>query len=116
MERSGSGYVRLDTQTGTMSLCNVRDDALVCRRAVDGEAMATDEIDSLHDRLEALETRIAALEAANGGASNMPSEQEFEQTLGMMERFFRRFMDIVRSFENEPETGGGEQEAPAGRT
>jgi hypothetical protein len=35
--------------------------------------------------------------------SKLPSDAEFEQSLGYMERFMRRFMDVAKSFDSEPE-------------
>ena len=46
---------------------------------------------------------LATLEAG-GRSEELPSEEEFEQTLGYMERFFRRFMGIVEEFDREEKT------------
>lgn len=94
IERTEEGYVRLDTRTGRMSLCQERNNQLVCRYATDESRAYVDDIDTLRDRVEALEQRLAALEA-----DAVPSEEEFEQGLNYMERFMRRFMGIIQDFD-----------------
>lgn len=99
LERTADGYVRLDTTTGRMSICQETGGQLVCRAAVEEREAYEHDFATLQERLETLETRVAALEGASG--AELPSDEEFEQTLGYMERFFRRFMGIVRDFEDE---------------
>lgn len=106
LERTENGYVRLDTQTGRMSTCTEQGQQLVCRMATEDRDAYEADIGKLEQRVEALEKRLAGLEKS-GVKSDLPSEEEFEQTLGYMERFFRRFMGIVtdldRTFrEKEP--------------
>lgn len=98
LERTQEGYVRLDTRTGRMSLCRERDNQLVCRYAADESRAYVDDIDTLRGRVETLEQRLAELEE-----DSVPSEEEFEQGLNYMERFMRRFMGIIRDFD-EPAT------------
>lgn len=103
MERSGEGFVRLDTQTGEMAFCDEVSGRITCRATQEGSesAMAAP---ALEARIAELEKRIAALEARPGTVQNVPTEQEFEQTLTFMERFFRRFIGIVKEFEDEKPT------------
>jgi len=101
LERSDNGYVRMDTATGAMSLCQERDGRIACAPAADQHAADENELKRLHDRIEALEARVDRLE--NAAESRLPSEEEFEKSLGFMERFFRRFMDIVQDMEQDQE-------------
>lgn len=110
LERTEDGYIRLDTRTGAMATCAERSGQLVCRLAADERQAYEDRIDTLDDRLQALEERVAALEASPAPAAGLPDEEEFEQTLGYMERFFRRFMEIVTSLDRE--FGSGREPAP----
>lgn len=102
LERTENGYVRLDTRTGEMSICQERSDQLVCRVAADErEAMEADS-DGLRAELDALERRVAALEEGRA-AGGLPSEEELDRTLSFMERFFRTFMGLAREWsEGEP--------------
>lgn len=103
MERTEDGFVRMDLATGQMSVCRERGVELVCRAAVDEREAYHREIGDLETRLERLEERVAELERPGSQPqSSVPSEQDFEQTLNHMERFFRRFLGLVREFEEEP--------------
>lgn len=100
LERTEEGYVRLDTVTGRMSICQEDGGQLVCKVAVEERQAYERRFDELHDRLDALDARIAALEAADPEAE-LPDEEEFERTMTYMERFFRRFMGIVDDLERD---------------
>lgn len=112
LERSANGYVRMDTATGAISLCREEAGRLACAPAAEAEPADEASRDAtaarLMARIEVLERRIAALEAG-GAAPGLPSETEFEQTLSYMERFFQRFMGIVRDFDRQP---GGADKTP----
>jgi hypothetical protein len=112
LERTESGFVRMDTQSGQMSFCTESSGELTCRSAAEGAAPVNDsQIEALNRRIEALERRIAALEGnpPGNGSNTLPSEEEFEQTMSFMERFLRRFMGIVKDLEGETP---GEEPAP----
>ena len=100
LERTDQGYVRMDTETGEMSICQESSGQLVCRLAADERSAFQDEIDRLSGSLRTLEQRVTALEKAPV-PPGLPSDEEFEKTMGYMERFFRGFMDIVKSFEED---------------
>lgn len=114
LERTEDGYVRMDTKTGAMSICRERSGQLVCTLAADERAAYQDDIADLGEKLDKLEARIAALESGGGAKADpgLPSEEEFEQTMGLMERFFRRFMGMVQDFEKEEKTPQPEKPAP----
>lgn len=94
LERTESGLVRLDRQTGAMSLCREDNGTLTCRMAADERAAYEQELDLLAKRVTALEER----QGTPAPAGNFPGEAEIEQTLGIMERFMRRFMEIIQDF------------------
>ena len=110
LERTDNGFVRMDTQTGQMSFCEERSGQLKCTASTDDGAASAGRIEALERRVDELESRVAEL---GGGHNAMPSDQEFEQTMSLMERFMRRFMGIVKEFETEV---GQEQEAAPDRT
>ena len=107
LERTEVGFVRMDMETGAMSLCNERNGELVCRDATDNGPADSDGVKALIERIDALERRIAALEGQlpDEGANALPSEEEFEQTMSFMERFLRRFMGIVKDLEGDMKQG-----------
>lgn len=63
---------------------------------------ATARIAALEARIAALEARLSKLEAAPPpAAAGLPSDEEFERTLGFMERFMRRFIGIAKELESD---------------
>ncbi len=105
IEKSGQGYVRMDTATGEISFCRTQDDQIVCKLSADDRAAFQEHIGELEARIEALEKSRDSAESAplTEPHDDFPSEQEMEKTLGFMEKFFRRFMDIVKDLEGETE-------------
>lgn len=101
LEKSATGYVRMDRQTGEMSICDERDGQLVCKLAADERAAFQDEIDRMQEKVAGLEQRLGAVEQNPilNPQNLLPTDEQFEKSLGYMERFFRRFMDIVKDMD-----------------
>ena len=108
LEKSADGYVRMDTQTGEMSLCGERSGQLVCKSAAEERAAFQDEIDGLQATVKALDERVARLENSLAARleSSLPSEEDFTKTMSYMERFLRSFMGIVKDL-NKDDAGNG---------
>ena len=108
LEKSANGYVRMDTRTGAMSICEERSGQLVCKMAADERAAYQDEIDRLDNSVKALDARVAKLENSLSARleSQLPSEEDFNRTMGYMERFFRTFKVIVKDMNKEDGDGG----------
>lgn len=105
LEGTETGYVRLDTRTGAISTCTEQQGQFVCKMATEDREAYENDLADLQDRVKKLEDKVALLEGKGGStASGLPSEQEFEQSMSYMERFMRRFMDIAKSFDSEPES------------
>lgn len=99
MQKTENGFVRMDTQTGEMSMCAETDGEIVCK-------MAADERHAFEDQLARLSARVAALEKKAAGDdlqpsmiappdSALPDDAEIERTLGVMEKMMRRFFGMV---------------------
>jgi hypothetical protein len=102
IERTDDGYVRMDTQTGRVSVCREQAGQLVCQMAVEDQDAMQEDYAALGRRIEELEKRLAAVEKNVGTPLRvMPSEEEFDRSLGMMEKFFRRFMGIIQDIEKD---------------
>jgi hypothetical protein len=114
LEKSGDGYVRMDTTSGEMSFCETRGSQLVCIPAADERVALNDTIDRLETRIGALEERLTKLENSPilKPQNLLPSEEEFQRSLSYMERFFRSFMDVVKDLEDEPKTDFEPEAAP----
>ncbi len=103
MEKTDKGYVRMDTQTGEMSICEERDSQLICKLAADERSALQDELGRLQTELKTLDQRVVKLENSLSQKleSKLPTDEEFEKSLGYMERFFRSFMGVVKDIEKE---------------
>ena len=113
LEKSPDGYVRMDTRTGQMSICEEKWGELVCSMAADERTAVQDEIERLQTEVKALNDRLAGVKALEDRVSrlensvaakienSLPTEEDFNRTMSYMERFFRSFMDIVKDFESE---------------
>ncbi|MFL0694212.1 MAG: hypothetical protein ACJLUP_19685 [Agrobacterium tumefaciens] len=99
LEKSESGFVRLDRQTGAVTLCTEADGTLTCRMAADEGAAYDADLARLEKRVEALEKQIGEGAAAKGG--ELPSEAEIDRSIGIMERFMRSFFGLVQEFQGE---------------
>ena len=99
LEKSESGFVRLDRQTGAVTLCTEADGTLTCRMAADEGAAYDADLARLEKRVEALEKQIAEGAAAKGG--ELPSDAEIDRSIGIMERFMRAFFNLVQEFRGE---------------
>ncbi|QEE46306.1 hypothetical protein FVA81_17560 [Rhizobium sp. WL3] len=99
LERSESGFVRLDRQTGAVTLCTEAERTLTCRMAADERAAYDEDLARLEKRMEALEKQIAGGTAAKSG--DLPSDAEIDRSIGIMERFMRAFFNLVQEFQGE---------------
>jgi len=108
LERTENGLVRLDRQSGAISLCREENGALSCRMAADERAAYEQELELLEKRVTVLEERLKE----GTSSRDFPGEAEIEQGLSIMERFMRRFMGIIEEFTNERE----QQEPAPSRT
>ncbi|MFZ2100700.1 MAG: hypothetical protein WAU86_09065 [Oricola sp.] len=94
MEKTAEGFIRMDTETGEMSICTERSGQIVCKLAADERAAFQDALDRLEERVSAIEERV-------GRTVAVPNEEEFNRGLDNMEKFFRRFLGIVEEFDKE---------------
>lgn len=103
LEKTPEGYVRMDRETGEMSVCAMRDAQLVCKLAADERSAFQNELDRLTTRLGEIEKRLSAIEESPvlKPENLLPSEEQVERSLGLMEQFFRRFLGIVKEMDKE---------------
>ena len=112
LERTETGFIRLDTQTGALTRCREEAAGLSCVMAPDERAAYEQELDLLEKRVAALEARLGTGTGTGTGKSGaLPGEDEVDRALSIMERFIRRFMAIVRDL-----TPSGRDEAQPDRT
>lgn len=111
MEKTDTGFVRLDTVSGEISLCREQEEQIVCRMAADERAAFEKELDLLMKRVEALEKGGVASGTAAKPA--LPTDEEIDRTMSIMERMMQRFMGIVKNLEDgKEETAPGKDAIP----
>ncbi len=90
------GMMRLDTQTGHVSLCTGAGAQLVCRSVADDRAALDEEINRLKRENDSLRQTVA-----KGGTSprlSLPSDEDIDKAMGLFEKMMRRMM---RTFKDE---------------
>jgi hypothetical protein len=102
MSPTPEGFLKLDSRTGVVSDCRKTGDAYQCRLVPDEREALQGEVDRLTRENGELRDRLAKSgEPAVPGpqardAPKVPSDEEVDRALGMMEKFIRRFMAIIR--------------------
>ncbi|MEO1749326.1 MAG: hypothetical protein AAFR27_12050 [Pseudomonadota bacterium] len=101
LERTETGYVRMDTQTGDMAFCTEDGNQLVCLSADDERAAFQQQLNALQMRVDELETKLE--ERLNliphEWSEGLPSQEDFDQGLDYMEQFFDRFRGVIEGQE-----------------
>lgn len=107
LEKTETGFVRMDTLTGEMSICTEKSGQLVCRLAADERRAFRETLTELSARVTDLERRLDRLEPA-GSNRGIPDEAELDKAIGAMEKMMRRFLgmveDLQKDFGDKPNT------------
>lgn len=102
LEKTDGGFVRLDRKTGALTLCQESDGTLTCRMTADERAAYEEDLARLEKRVEALEKSLATGRPLTKGEP-LPSDEEVERSIGIMERFMRSFFGLVEEFKQREE-------------
>jgi len=114
MHKTDDGMLRLDTQTGAVSLCTLRDATWSCSRVADDSAGTDTTIVELRaenrklkdevERLKAdLDTRQDAL--LDAPRRSIPSDRELDQAFGFVEGILKRFKKLVEGLDDREPSG-----------
>lgn len=102
LERTEKGIVRLDTQSGTLTLCHEKDGNLVCRMAADERAAYEEELDRLTKRVEALEKgALPGQTSEKALGRSLPSDADIDRSFAIMEKMMKRFMGLAEELNRE---------------
>jgi hypothetical protein len=97
------GALRLDTQTGAVSLCTADGEASACRPLPAGaDAPVAGQAADLEDRLARIETRLSALETRGGDL--LSDEKSIDRVMVLADRVMRSFFGLVREMKREMES------------
>jgi len=100
MQETENGIIRLDTETGRVSLCKFEQDELICRTAADDRTAYETEIERLTEELAAARKNAGAAD----GDMNLPSDEEIDEVVGTFERFTKAIMEAMQRLEASLET------------
>lgn len=104
MQQTPDGFLRLDTRTGKVSLCVVRNGVARCALAADERDAFEREIAQLKSERDAARAGRVAESGARAPSDRLPSDKDIDRTLGVMEKIWRGMMRILR--ENPPDEKG----------
>jgi hypothetical protein len=90
------GFLELDPRSGAITECKRAQDGYRCTRVTEGDALLKEEPGPQAQAPATPPQPPAAAPRPTG-----PSDQEIDRALDVMERFLRRFMDIVRERRSE---------------
>ena len=103
MKDTKGGYLRMDTQTGNVSICRPKANSWVCEAVADDRKALEKEIARLDDRIGVLKRHIKKTESTY---FNLPSDKEVDQVLSYFEglvKRFRGFADFLNDDEQKPD-------------
>lgn len=123
MHKAEDGFVRLDTQSGAMSLCRKSDDSWACEPMAGSHRADQQELAKLRRENTELREQIKRLEGlpADRGAREvdpsdpprpgdkkssglrLPTEKEVDQALNYFENILRKFQDRLKRLERNQE-------------
>jgi hypothetical protein len=96
------GALRLDTQTGAVSICSGDAVEISCRPLQeDASDAAAGGAPDIEGRLVALEARIAELEART---VLLPDEESIDRAMTLADRVMRHFFGMVRELKRDMES------------
>lgn len=114
MQTVDGGFLRMDTETGAMSMCLKRGATFACDAVAD-ERTASKEVDRLAIENRELKAEIKRLEhllglgeaapkgdkhARRGPKFELPSEDEVDKALSYFDRMLKKFRERMKDFES----------------
>jgi hypothetical protein len=103
----GGAFLRLDTQTGAMSVCQRKDGRWTCEAVPDERRALETEIDRLKSEVKRLEELLALPDPGtpdgkraqrSGPKLSLPSEEDIDRAMDYAQRMMRKFKERMREF------------------
>lgn len=106
MSPTENGFVRLDTETGAMSVCTQRNGRWICELMEDEAKALRDENARLRAEVKRLQDEAALAEQAPSTRQperqlELPTEEEVDKALDYFENIFRKFRERIEKFEDK---------------
>lgn len=112
LKQTSDGFMRLDTETGSIAHCLKRNDKWQCDTLNTGNAGPNPDIARLKQQNAELSKRVASLEAkvrSLAGSDKkpktkleLPSDEELDEMMGFFEKLMSRLMRLARTFQDPP--------------
>ncbi|HEY2756758.1 MAG TPA: hypothetical protein VGJ01_13600 [Pseudolabrys sp.] len=118
--RVEDGFLRLDTQTGQVTLCSAHAVGWACQTVPEERAALEEEIERLRDQVEHLRQEIATLRASppsspspprppgdltpksdQGGGLKMPTDEDIARARAAVENAWRRLMEMMKNLQDD---------------
>jgi hypothetical protein len=98
VQPSDDGFIRLDTQTGTVSHCGRRNGVWFCEKLVEDQTAIGQEIDALRARVDALAKQVEALATR---AATTPPPAQVVASPDFLTKVIHRLYALVRRMKGE---------------
>jgi hypothetical protein len=109
------GFLRMDTQTGAVSMCQRTSGQWACESVADDRRALERELERLGAENRELSSTVRRLEdmlgqpdaqgrdrrAEKAPGFQLPSEEEVDRALGYMQRLMRKFRDKMRELDSD---------------
>jgi hypothetical protein len=109
MHPADGGVLRLDTQTGVLSMCRQSGSSWSCAMMPDDRAAVTDELERLKAENTELKTAVKRLEEMAGvpsepgtrprSTAGLPTEEELDKAMSYVQRMLKKFKDKIKELE-----------------
>ena len=96
-QKVDDGYLRLDTDTGSIDKCLDKDGKITCAISGDERARYEQEIKTLKDKIAELQQ--------NKATTGLPSKQDMDQAYDTMKYFFDKFKNDFKDNQTSPDKG-----------
>ena len=105
------GFLRMDTDTGTISHCTKKAAGWACETVPDDYKALQQENEALRRELSQLKRdgQAAGQDAKTDRKFELPSEEEVDKALGQLDKYMRKFKSWIDKQQ-------GQDKEPAGRT
>ncbi len=98
MKKTGDGFLRMDTKTGKVSVCQPKAGSWACQAVADDREVLEKEIARLEDRVGVLKRYIKKSESTY---FNLPSDKDVDQVLSYFEGLVKRFKGFANFLDSE---------------
>lgn len=108
MQPVEGGFLRLDTESGAVSLCTKQASGFACESVPDGRAQPT-ELERLAAENRELRAEVMRLSEQRGSHRErkfeLPSEEDVDKALNYIDRMVKKFRDRFKDLEGGPGKG-----------